>query len=106
MDISIIWANRNYKKYILYLYIYYFNSDGIYVIIATKNQEERIEGFLRTAIFKICGTEERPKNIILTDLDSQDNTLKIINNLEKEYKFIKILSWKDCKQLIENIKEN
>ena len=76
-------------KNIFYIYTYTnFNSDGIYVIIATKNQEER------------------PKNIILTDLDSQDNTLKIINNLEKEYKFIKILSWKDCKQLIENIKEN
>ena len=94
-------------KNIFYIYTYTnFNSDGIYVIIATKNQEERIEGFLRTAIFKICGKEERPKNIILTDLDSQDNTLKIINILEKEYKFIKILSWKDCKQLIENIKEN
>ena len=50
--------------------------------------------------------KKKPKNIIITNLDSQDNTLKIINNLEKEYKFIKILSWKDCKQLIENIKEN
>lgn len=45
MDISIIWANRNYKN-IFYIYTYTnFNSDGIYVIIATKNQEERIEGF-------------------------------------------------------------
>lgn len=61
MDISIIWANRNYKN-IFYIYTYTnFNSDGIYVIIATKNQEERIEGFLCTAIFKICGKEERPK---------------------------------------------
>ena len=94
-------------KNIFYIYTYtHFMSDGLYVIIATKNQEERIEGLLRTAISKICGKEERPKNIILTDLDSQDNTLKIINNIEKEYKFIKILSWKDCKQLIENIKEN
>ena len=37
---------------------------------------------------------------------SKDNTLKIINNLQKEYSFVKFLKWKDCKQLIENIKEN
>ena len=30
-----------------------FKSDGIYVIIAVKNQEEKIEGFLRSILFKI-----------------------------------------------------
>ena len=106
MDIGTIWINWNYQKYYIHIYIYEFNSDGIYVIIATKNQEEKVEGFLRTTIFKIHGKEEIPKNIIITDLDSRDNTLKIINNLQKEYSFVKFLKWKDCKQLIENIKEN
>ena len=36
-----------------------------------------------------------------TELESS-----IINNLQKEYSFVKFLKWKDCKQLIENIKEN
>lgn len=109
---AIIWTLALYGlieiiKTIIYIYTYTnFNSDGIYVIIATKNQEEKVEGFLRTTIFKICGKEELPKNIIITDLDSSDNTLKIINNLQKEYGFVKFLKWKDCKQLMENIKEN
>ena len=30
-----------------------FQSDGIYLIIAVKNQEEKIEGFLRSSLFKI-----------------------------------------------------
>ena len=104
---AVIWILALYGlieiiKNIIYIYTYTnFNSDGIYVIIATKNQEEKVEGFLRTTIFKIHGKEEIPKNIIITDLDS-----KIINNLQKEYSFVKFLKWKDCKQLIENIKEN
>ena len=74
---AVIWILALYGlieiiKNIIYIYTYTnFNSDGIYVIIATKN-----------------------------------NTLKIINNLQKEYSFVKFLKWKDCKQLIENIKEN
>ena len=36
-----------------------------------------------------------------TELESS-----IINNLQKEYSIVKFLKWKDCKQLIENIKEN
>ena len=109
---AVIWILALYGlieiiKNIIYIYTYTnFNSDGIYVIIATKNQEEKVEGFLRTTIFKIHGKEEIPKNIIITDLDSRDNTLKIINKLQKEYSFVKFLKWKDCKQLIENIKEN
>ena len=109
---AVIWILALYGlieiiKNIIYIYTYTnFNSDGIYVIIATKNQEEKVEGFLRTTIFKTHGKEEIPKNIIITDLDSRDNTLKIINNLQKEYSFVKFLKWKDCKQLIENIKEN
>ena len=87
---AVIWILALYGlieiiKNIIYIYTYTnFNSDGIYVIIATKNQEEKVEGFLRTTIFKIHGKEEIPKNIIITDLDSRDNTLKIINNLQKE----------------------
>ena len=30
-----------------------YKEDGIYIIIATKNQENKIEGFLRSCLFKI-----------------------------------------------------
>ena len=53
-------------KNIIYIHTYTkFKSDGIYVIIAVKNQEEKIEGFLRSIIFKILyGREEYLRNII------------------------------------------
>ena len=55
-----------------------FQSDGIYLIIAVKNQEEKIEGFLRSSLFKILyGKEEYLKNIIVADLKSTDKTREI-----------------------------
>ena len=39
-------------KNIIYISKYTkFKSDGIYVIIAVKNQEEKIEGFIRSILF-------------------------------------------------------
>ena len=93
----------------IYYTIYYTNlrSDGIYFIIATKNQEDKIEMFLRSIVFRILyGKENSIKNIIVTDLESKDNTKKIVENLNKEYPIIKPLSWKNCKELIDNIEKN
>ena len=48
---AVIWILALYGlieiiKNIIYIYTYTnFNSDGIYVIIATKNQEEKVEAF-------------------------------------------------------------
>ena len=54
-------------KNVIYICTYTkFKSDGIYLIIAVKNQEEKIEYFLRSLIFKIVyGKEEILKNIIV-----------------------------------------
>ena len=42
------------------------SADGIYLIIGVKNQEEKIEGFLRSSLFKILyGKEEYIKDVIL-----------------------------------------
>ena len=81
-------------------------TNGIYFIVATKNQENNIEGFLRNLMFKIIyGKEDIIKNIIVIDLNSTDKTKLIIEKLQKEYSQIKILNLKDCKELLENIKE-
>ncbi len=93
-------------KNIINVYTYTkLKSDGIYIIIAVKNQEEKIEGFLRNFIFRTAyGKEEEIKNIIVTDLDSTDDTSKIIDKLQKEKNGIKVANWKDCKDVIESIK--
>ena len=94
-------------KNIIYISTYTkFKSDGIYVIIAVKNQEEKIEGFLRSILFKILyGREEYLKNIIVADLNSSDNTKDIARKLSKDYDILKVTSWKDCKEIMDNVDE-
>lgn len=93
-------------KNIIYICTYTnLKSDGIYMIIAVKNQENKIEGFLRNFLFRIIyGKEENIKDIIIADLDSTDDTANIVKRLENEYKNIKVSNWKECKEIIESVK--
>ena len=75
-------------------------------MVAVKNQEESIECYLRNLLFRIIYGKEEVKNILVVDLNSKDNTKKIIEKLEKEYEQINLINWKDCKELMENIKES
>lgn len=82
------------------------HTDGIYFIIATKNQENNIESFLRNLMFKIIyGKEDGIKQILVVDLNSEDKTKEIIDKLEKEYEQIHSLNLKECRDLMDNIKE-
>ena len=79
-------------------------ADGIYIIIGVKNQEGKIEGFLRSSLFKIFyGKEEYIKDIIIADLGSNDKTKEIINKVTLDYNNVKITNWKECKEIIDNI---
>ena len=92
-------------KTIIYICTYTnMKADGIYIIIAVKNQEEKIEGFLRSVLFKILyGKEEEVKDIIVTDLNSTDRTKEILNKLSTDYEYVKNTNWKECKEIIDNI---
>ena len=92
-------------KEIIYIFSYTkLKSDGIYIIVATKNQENVIEGFIRTLLFRIIyGKEENIKDIIVVDLDSKDKTLEILKKMSKDYNCLKISDWKECKELLDNI---
>lgn len=108
----IIWTLALYGlfeiiKNIIYICTYTkLNSKGIYLIIATKNQEENIECFLRNILFRIIYGKEEVDNIFVVDLNSKDNTKNILEKLSNEYEQIKILNLKECKELMENIKES
>lgn len=92
-------------KNIIYLTTYTnMKANGTYVIIAVKNQEEKIEGFLRSILFKILyGREDYLKNIIVADMESSDNTKEIAKKMAKDYDLIKVTSWKECKDIMDNI---
>ncbi len=109
---SMLWTFALYGlfeliKQIIYICTYTnMKADGIYIIIAVKNQEERIEGFLRSSLFKLLyGKEEYIKDIIVADLDSTDKTKEILNKMSIEYECVRITNWKECKNLIDNINE-
>ena len=49
--------------------------------------------------------EEYLKNIIVADLNSTDNTKEIAKKLSKDYDILKVTSWKECKDVIDNVDE-
>lgn len=95
-------------KTIIYMCTYTnMKADGIYLIIAVKNQEDKIEYFLRSSLFKLLyGREDYVKNIIVTDLDSEDSTKEIVKKLSKDYDCVKALGWRECKEVIDSVKDN
>ena len=95
-------------KNILYISTYTkLKADGIYLILAVKNQEDKIECVLRSVIFKtLQGKEENIKEIIIADLKSKDKTKEIAKKMEKDYEILKVLTWKECKDLFDNIDES
>lgn len=94
-------------KNVIYIFTYTnFRADGIYLIVAVKNQEDKVEGFLRSILFRfLYGKEEYIKDIIVTDLDSKDRTSEILNKIEKDYECVKVTNWRECKEVIDNIDE-
>ena len=107
---AIVWTLAFYGlfeiiKTILYITIHTnLRSSGIYMIIGVKNQEKEIEGILRSIIFKVLyGKEENIKDIVVADLNSNDNTKEIIQRLEEEYDCIKVVNWRECKEILDAV---
>lgn len=110
----IIWTLALYgaveiTKTIIYYFTYSIpkikEKDGIYIIVATKNQEENIEGLLRSDLLKIkYGKKDANlKEILFVDLLSEDNTKHIAEKISQENNYIKVVDWEECKRTIEEI---
>ena len=107
---TIIWTLALYGffeiiKNIIYMCTYTkLKCNGTYLIIVTKNQEQNIENLLRTISFKIIyGKEEKLKEIFIADLNSTDKTPEIIRKICNDNKNLKYVTWKECKNIIDNI---
>jgi len=76
------------------------HNDGINIVITTKNQENKIEGFLRFLNFRLLyGKENCFENIIVLDLNSTDKTKNIVENFSKECTNVKLINWKEFEEL-------
>ena len=103
---AILWTLALYGlfeiiKTFIYIFTYKIESvDGIKIIIATQNQEKDIEAIIRSLIFKIIyGKEDNIKEIILTDLNSHDNTKEILMRLSEDYEFVKYMELADWNEI-------
>lgn len=85
------------------IYIHTCNTiktDGIHMVILVKNQENKIEGFIRALNFKILyGKEDYFKDILILDLNSNDNTKNIIENISNDNSNIKLINWNEFNDL-------
>lgn len=108
----VLWTCAIYGLIEIVKNIYYICSttnlknDGIYLIIACKNQENSIEAYMRSVFFRLVyGKEEYIKNVLVTDLNSSDQTVDILKRLKEDYKCMKIISWKKCKEIMDSVEE-
>ena len=75
-------------------------TDGIHMIIAVKNKEDIIEGFLRNLNFRILyGKENLIENIIVLDLNSSDNTKCIVERFSNDCSNVKLINWNEFEEL-------
>lgn len=81
------------------------NSNGVYMILVLKNQEEKAEGITRSFLFRyIYGKDDILENIIIADLNSIDNTKEVLNKLKTDYEQIEVCDWEECKEIIDKLK--
>lgn len=83
------------------------STRGINVIITVKNQEEKIEGFIRSFLANLFYENNKKKtNIIIADIDSSDETNKILEKLQEEYRNVRFTNWSECKEIIDELENN
>ncbi len=106
----ILWTCAIYGLIEIIKNIYYICSttnlktEGIYLIIACKNQGNSIEAYMRSVFFRLVyGKEEYIKDVLVADLNSSDETADILKRLQEDYKYMKIINWKKCKEIIDNV---
>ena len=89
------------KKIIFSVNSFNTKADGIYLIVAVKNQENKIEGFIRSILFRFFYGQK--VNLIITDLGSKDETTEILDKLKCDYNFITVNDWSECKELLDKV---
>lgn len=91
------------KKIKLNKKIFISSNNNGHVILVTKNQEETIEGIIRSIAWNLinrCKDQCTITDIIIFDTGSTDDTLFILEKLSKEYEFLHLMSKKEYVKMI------
>lgn len=77
------------------------NNNDTYLIITVKDGENYIEDLLRSEIFiNKYGKTSYFKQILVVDLNSADNTKRIINNIEKQDEYVKLVDLEELENIV------
>jgi len=90
------------------IYIACRRKGSLAVIITAKNQQDVIEGIVRGFILKsgVEGTEDSLINITLVDMNSCDDTPKVMERLAGEYCYIKFVKPGELGKYMANLMDN
>ncbi len=101
---GIIWCFAVYGMLVMIQEItrnntYHKIEENVKLIMTVKNAEEGIENYVRELSFG----RNFYNNLVVIDLDSDDDTLCILKELEKENINMKILNREEGKKYLENL---
>ena len=76
-----------------------------YTVLTVKNQQDNVEGVIRSATWAALGRTggRRVGDIIVVDLGSSDDTLRILNMLSDEYEFLHVMDKQEYIQSIQRL---
>ncbi len=80
-------------------------NQGIYLFIAVKNQEDEIEGFVRSLLYQFFLHPEKYNQIYLVDLNSTDQTSDILKKISKDYLSVQCTNLSNCQKILDTISE-
>ena len=80
-------------------YTYSKIKSNVKLILVVKNAEEGIENYVRELKYG----KNFYNNLVIIDMNSEDKTVEILKELEKETKNMKILSEKEGKEYLEHL---
>ena len=69
------------------------SGHSVTTVLTVKNQQDNVEGLVRGAVWSTLGRTggRRVGDVIVVDLGSDDDTLRILNRLAEEYEFLHIM---------------
>ena len=71
---------------------------SVSMCMIVKNEQD----ILKRCLDSYAGTYDE---LIIIDTGSTDNTKEIAKKLAKDYEILKVLSWKECKDIMDSIND-